>query len=92
MVKNPSASTGDTGSIPGSGRSPGEGNGNPLQYSCLGDSMDGGAWWPTNRVAKEQDTTEHAHTLESTAVNEHDNFTAALPAQGETAAEQPGSG
>ena len=35
MVKNPLANAGDTGSIPGSGRSPGEGNGNPLQYSCL---------------------------------------------------------
>ena len=41
------------GSIPGSGRSPGEGNGNPLQYSCLENSMDGGAWWATvHGVAK----------------------------------------
>ena len=39
--------SGDTGSIPGSGRSPGLGNGNPLQYSCLGNPMDGGAWWAT---------------------------------------------
>ena len=38
---------GDLCSIPGSGRSPGEGNGNPLQYSCLENSMDGGAWWAT---------------------------------------------
>ena len=38
---------GDLGSIPGSGRSPGEGNGNPLQYSCLENSMDEGAWWAT---------------------------------------------
>ena len=38
---------GDLGSIPGLGRSPGEGNGNPLQYSCLENSMDGGAWWAT---------------------------------------------
>ena len=38
---------GDQGSIPGSGRPPGEGSGNPLQYSCLGNSMDGGAWWAT---------------------------------------------
>ena len=37
----------DQGSIPGSGRSPGEGNGNPLQYSCLKNSIDGGAWWAT---------------------------------------------
>ena len=48
MVKNPPANAGDTrevGSIPGSGRSPGIGNGNPLQYSCLENSMDRGAWW-----------------------------------------------
>ena len=38
---------GDPGSIPGSGRSPGEGNGNPLQYSCLENPMDQGAWWAT---------------------------------------------
>ena len=38
---------GDLGSIPGSGRSPGEGNGNPLQYSCLESPLDGGAWWAT---------------------------------------------
>ena len=37
----------DQGSIPGSGRSPGEGNGNPLQYSCLKNSIDRGAWWAT---------------------------------------------
>ena len=36
---------GDLGSIPGSGRSPGKGNGNPLQYSCLENPMDGGTWW-----------------------------------------------
>ena len=38
---------GDPGSIPGLGRSPGEGNGNPLQYSCLENPMDGGVWWAT---------------------------------------------
>ena len=42
--KASACSVGDLGSIPGSGRSPGEGNGNPLQYSCLENSMDGGAW------------------------------------------------
>ena len=43
----------DVGSILGSGRSPGEGNGNPLQYSCLENPMDGGAWWATvHGVAK----------------------------------------
>ena len=39
--------TGDVGSIPGSGRSPGRGHGNPLHYSCLENSMDRGAWWAT---------------------------------------------
>jgi len=45
--KNPSANAGDTGSVPGSGRSPGEGHGNPLQYSCLGNPMHRGAWQAT---------------------------------------------
>ena len=48
LVRNPPAKagdTGDTGSIPGSGRSSGVGNGNPSQYSCLGNPMDRGAWW-----------------------------------------------
>ena len=47
MVKNPPANVGDPGSIPGSRTTPGEGNGNPLQYSCLGNPMDRGAWWAT---------------------------------------------
>ena len=47
VVKNPPAKAGNTGSIPGSGRSPGEGNGNPFQCSCLGSPMDRGAWWAT---------------------------------------------
>ena len=61
MVKNPPAyagDAGDMGSIPGSGRSPGEGNDNPLQYSCLENPMDRGAWRTiVHRVAKESDTT-----------------------------------
>ena len=58
VVKNPPASAGDAGLIPGSGRSPGGGNGNLLQYSCLENSMDRGAWWATvTGVAKELDTT-----------------------------------
>ena len=44
MVKNPPAKAGDSCSIPGSGRSPGEGKGNSLQYSCLGNLTDRGAW------------------------------------------------
>ena len=44
MVKNPPANAGHMGSIPGPGRSPGEENSNPLQYSCLGNAMDRGAW------------------------------------------------
>ena len=45
--KESACNTGDPGSIPGSGRYPGEGNGTPLQYSCLENPMDGGAWWAT---------------------------------------------
>ena len=44
MIKNLPANAGDEGSIPGSGRSPGEGNGNPLQYSCLENPIEGGTW------------------------------------------------
>ena len=47
MVKNQSANAGDLGLIPGLGRSPGVGNGNPLQYSCLENSVDRGAWRAT---------------------------------------------
>ena len=47
MVKNPPANAGDMSLIPGSGRSPGEVNGNTLLYSCLGNPMDRGAWWAT---------------------------------------------
>ena len=58
MVKNPPANARDMGSIPGSGRYPGEVNGNPLQYSCLGNPMDREAWRSTvDRVTKELDTT-----------------------------------
>ena len=61
MVKNPPTNAGDVGSIPGSGRCPGEGNGNPLHYSCLENSMDREAWpgyYPW--VHKELDMTEHS--------------------------------
>ena len=62
MVKNMAANAGDArdkGSIPGLGRSPGGGNGNLLQYSCLENPMDRGAWWATvHGATKELDTTE----------------------------------
>ena len=55
MVKNLPASAGDASSIPGCGRSPGEGNGNPLQYSCLGNPKDRGIWQvAVHRVAQSQ--------------------------------------
>ena len=63
MVKNLPANAGDTGdlgSIPGLGRSPGEGNNNPLQYSCLGNQR--GAWQATVHGVTELDAVEHAHT------------------------------
>ena len=57
MVKNLPANAGDAGSVPGSGRLPGGGNGNPLQNSCLKNPMDRGAWRATvSGVAKELDT------------------------------------
>ena len=59
MVKNPPANVEDAGSIPGWRRPPGEGNGNPLQYSCLRNPMDRGAWRATfHGVTKDSDTTE----------------------------------
>ena len=58
VVKNQPANTGDMCSIPGSGRTPGEGNGNPLQYSCLGNPIERGALWVTvYGVTKESDMT-----------------------------------
>ena len=54
-VKASASNVGDPASIPGSGRFPGEGNGNPLHYSCLENSTDRGAWWATvHEVAKSQ--------------------------------------
>ena len=56
--KESTYNVGDPGSIPELGRSPGEGNGNPLQYSCLENPMDRGAWWASPWDGKESDTTE----------------------------------
>ena len=69
MIKDTPVNAGDSrdvGSIPGLGRSPGLGNGNPLQYSCQENSMDRGAWWATVHEVAESDMTEqlsvHTHT------------------------------
>ena len=56
VVKNPPANAGDLGSIPGWGKSPGGGNGNPLQYSCLETPMDQRAWWATAHWASKNQT------------------------------------
>ena len=58
VIKESACNAGDLGLIPGSGRSPGEGNGNPLLYSCLENPMDRGAWWATIYGSKESDMTE----------------------------------
>ena len=61
VVKNLPANAGDirnAGLIPGLGRSPGEGHSNPLQYSCMGNHMDRGAWWAALHWITESDTTE----------------------------------
>ena len=69
MIKNLCANVGDTrdaGSVSGSGRTPGVGNDNLLQYSCLENSMDREAWWATvHGGCKESDKTEHTHKLDT---------------------------
>ena len=61
--KESACNAGDLGSIPGLGRSPGEGNGNPLQYSCMGNAMDKGALWAVvHGFAKSQTWLRHTHT------------------------------
>ena len=67
LVKNPLANAGDArdvGLIPGSGRSPGEGNGNPLQYSCLENPMNREAWQATVHMVAELDMTEHLNRID----------------------------
>ena len=61
MVKNLLANAGDVGLIPGLGRSPGGGNGNPLQYSSLGNTMDRGAWWTSVHGAAKGQTRLSMH-------------------------------
>ena len=72
VVKNPPANAGDSGSIPGLGRSPGEGHGNPLQYSYLGNPMDRGAWWATvlgvtkSQICLSNETSTNSHSTWTT--------------------------
>ena len=74
MGKNPPANTGNMGLIPGSGRSPGEGNGSPLPYSCLGNPMDRGAWWAAvHGITKESNNSvpskQHARFYAGAVIN-----------------------
>ena len=69
MVKNLVFNAGDRGSIPGTGRSLGETNGHPLQYSCLENPMDRGAWWAIVHGVPELDMTEDTHLLHSLALD-----------------------
>ena len=73
VVKYLPANAGDAGSVPGLGRSPGEGNGNPLQYSCLENFMDRGVWQAAALRVTESDTTEqlstHTHTWSRGDIN-----------------------
>ena len=70
MVKNLPANARDVDTIPGLGRSPGEGNGNPLQYSCLGNPTDRGAWWVTvHGVTKELEVTQQLNGNDNVLTN-----------------------
>ena len=72
MVKNlptKAGDTRDTGAIPGLGRSPGEGNVNPLQYSCLENPIDRGAWWATAHGVTGSQTRLSTHTLRVIIIN-----------------------
>ena len=64
VVKNPPANAGDAGLLLGLGRSPGVGNGNPLQYSCLKNSMDRGDWQSTVHGVTKSQTRQHSSTAQ----------------------------
>ena len=72
-VKKSACNAEETGSIPGSGRCLGIGNGNPLQYSCLGNCKDRGPWWATVLAVTESDMTERVHTHTHTHTEFLDN-------------------
>ena len=69
MVKNLPLYAGDVGLIPELGRSPGEGNSNPLQYSCLENPMDRGAWWATQSMGSQRVRHDHYTTNSSTILS-----------------------
>ena len=71
MVKNLPANSGDKSSIPGSGRSPGRGNSNPLQYSCLENSMGRGAWRATIHRTTKSQTQPRTHECTHTDTHTH---------------------
>ena len=71
VIRNLPANAEHVGSIPGSGRSPEGGNGNPLQYSCLGNSMDREAFWATVHGVAELDITEHVRAGTQTHTDTH---------------------
>ncbi len=90
MVKNPPANAGVAGSIPGLGRSPGGGHGTSLQYSCLENPMDRGAWWATvHGVAKSRirlsdfTFTFHFHALEKEMATHSSVLAWRIPGMGE---------
>ena len=90
VSKESTCSAGNQSSIPGSGRSPEEGNGNPLPYSCLENPMDGGAWWAVvHGVAKSQTRlsdftfTFHFHALEKEMATHSSILAWRIPGMGE---------
>ena len=87
LCKASTCNAGDLGSIPVSERSPGEGNGNPLQHSCLENLMDGGAWWAAvHGVAKSRTRlsvfTFHFHALEKEMATQSNVLTWTIPGMG----------
>ena len=83
MAVNPPTNAGDgreAGSIPGSGRLPGEGNGNPLQYSCLENPVDSEVWWAMVHGVAESDMTEDLCPIQKIIISQLNNmFYALLP-------------
>ena len=75
VVKNPPSNAGDMGSIPGLGSSPGKGNGNPLQYSCLENAMDKGDWWGYSPWGGKR----FRHDLETKQHNKHSTTLKTIP-------------